>query len=292
MKAVVDVFQAASCLQNESPTAVDNRTGIMILRLSTHRVLLRVLLPMLFVAAFALQPPQSVAQTRLSVFQSGEQLTYKVKYGFIKLGTLVIRTDGPVGSNRVQARMQFWTADVPFLDTKDQIKDVIDSHYLNLIRFEEHSQNGDKKVNKVETYDPSAKTLTYSDDNVSNEVTNNIDPFEDALTLFFNLRAWSQSGASYSFPMRGRDGEKKVTARFTTQLSDQESPGTGDNAVKTRVIEGHADMGSSSPLGANGAFTMYVTNDAAAIPVRIDMKIAVGSISIVLDKVTRAGWSP
>ncbi len=239
-----------------------------------------------------LSAPSAKAQTRLSVFQSGEQLVYKVKFGFVKLGTLVIKTDGPAGGNKVGARMQFWTADVPFLDTHDNITDVIDTHSVHLMRYEEHARNGDKKTNKIFVYDPSAKTLTYSDDNVSGEVTNNVAPFNDALTLVFNLRAWSASGQSYSFAMRGKDGEKKVSAHFTRQESDQESPGTGENAVKTRVIEGQADMGSSSPLGANGKFTMYVTADAAAIPVRIDMSIAVGSISIILEKVQRAGWTP
>ncbi len=232
------------------------------------------------------------AQTRRSVFQSGEQLVYKVKFGFIKLGTLVIKTDGPAGTNKVNARMQFWTAEVPFLDTHDNIQDVIDTHAVHLVRFEEHSRNGDKKTNKTFMYDDVAKTLTYSDDNVSNEVTSDVRPFNDALTLFFNLRTWSASGQSYSFAMRGKDGEKSVSAHFTKLESDQDSPGTGDNSVKTRVVEGQADMGSSSPLGANGKFTMYVTEDAAAIPVRIDMKIAVGSISIVLDQVQRAGWTP
>jgi hypothetical protein len=232
------------------------------------------------------------AQTRRSVFQSGEQLVYKVKFGFIKLGTLVIKTDGAAGGNNIGARMQFWTADVPFLDTHDNITDVIDTHAVHLMRFEEHQRNGDKKTNKSFIYDPGAKTLSYSDDKVTGEVTNNVNPFNDALSLFFNLRTWSASGQSYSFAMRGKDGEKTVAAHFTNREENQETPGTGDDAIKTRIVEGQAAMGSSSPLGANGKFTMYVTEDAAAIPVRIDMSIAVGSISIVLDKVTRSGWTP
>src|SRR5687768_721014 len=61
------------------------------------------------------------AQTRKSVFQTGEELTYKVKFGFIKLGTVSIKTGGPAtgyGPNKVTAKMQFATADVPFLDAK------------------------------------------------------------------------------------------------------------------------------------------------------------------------------
>jgi hypothetical protein len=34
-----------------------------------------------------------------------------------------------------------------------------------------------------------------------------------------------------------------------------------------------------------------VSDDDAAVPVRIDMKIAVGSISLVLDKIKRNDWT-
>ncbi|MDP4198194.1 MAG: DUF3108 domain-containing protein [Bacteroidota bacterium] len=228
---------------------------------------------------------------RKDAFQTGEQLVYNVKYGFIKLGTLVVQT-GAIANGKATAHMQFWTADVPFLNTKTGVTDQFDTRDLTLRSFEEHSQNGDEKTNKYMTYDPEAKSLTYSDDQIKNKVTTGIDPFDDALGLLFNMRAWSgAAGKKYLFHLRGKDGARPVTVQFTNQFSNEQVAALDDKEVRTRILQGNADMGSSSPLGANGAFTAYISDDAAAIPVRIDMSIAVGSISIVLDKVKRPDWT-
>lgn len=233
------------------------------------------------------------AQTRKSVFQTGEELTYKVKFGFIKLGTVVIKTGGPApqfGPNKLNASMQFWTADVPFLDVKSLVKNVIDTNGLYLVHFSTKGQEGNRKEDKQFTYDKAKKTLTYSDHQIKNKVTNNVQPFSDALTLVFNMRAWSASQNRYKFGMRSKDGENNVVVNFTKKFSNQEVEAFDDRAIKTRVVEGMANMGDGAPLGANGKFTAYFTDDAAAIPVKIDMSIAIGSITLELASVKREGW--
>ena len=227
---------------------------------------------------------------RKEVFQQGEELVYRVKYGFLKLGTVVIQTSS-ANDQRVQARLRFWTADVPLLHTRSTVTDEIDARSLNLMRFQEHSENGDVVTNKEMTYDPAKRTLNYSDDQVKNRITTDIRPFNDALCLLFNMRAWSGAGGkAYTFPLRGKDGEKRVTVTFTNEFSNETVPALEDKEVRTRVLQGRAEMGASSPLGADGAFTAYVSDDAAAVPVRIDMSIAVGSISLVLDHIKRTNW--
>jgi hypothetical protein len=243
------------------------------------------------IGAVSMTISPSEAQTRKNVFQAGEKLTYNVKYGPIKLGTVVIQTGGVGADGNATARMQFWTADVPFLDTKTTINDVIDTKNVSIVRFEEHTVNGDKKIDKHFEYNRGAKTLTYTGDGKTGDVTKNVEPFNDALALVFNMRTWSASGKKYSFLMRGKDGQKPVVINFTNKISNEEVPALDDKEIRTRVLEGVANMGSSSPLGADGGFTAYVSDDEAAIPVRIDMKIAVGSISLVLDQVKRQNWT-
>lgn len=244
-------------------------------------------------AFFGMAPiaQQADAQARKAVFQSGEELVYKVKFGFVKLGTVVVRTGTSAGANKMNASLQFWTADNPFLTTKTKIDDVIDTHEVYLVNYKEHTTNGDNATDKNFTYDRGKKQLVYNDAHVQNEVSNNIEPFSDALTLLFNIRTWSGAGQTYGFKMRGKEGQKTVALGFTKQTSDQEVEAFGDDAVKCRVVKGKADMGDSSPLGANGDFTAYVTDDAAAIPARIDMKIAIGSITLELVKATRSGYA-
>jgi hypothetical protein len=237
----------------------------------------------------ALVPQTSLAQARKNVFVPGEQLVYKVKFGFIKLGTVTMQTGNfSADGSTVSAHMTMQTADVPMLNVKSAVTDRFDTKDLTLRSFEEHTMNGDEKSDKYMTYDPAAKTIHYQDEKTPSKVESNVAPYDDALGILYNLRAWSGAvGKKYLFHVHGKDGEKPITLTFTSDMQDQQVPAYGDNDVKTRVVKGMADMGGSGPLGANGAFTAYVTDDAAAIPVRIDMDIAIGSISLVLDKVKR-----
>jgi len=235
----------------------------------------------------------SYGQTRRDVFQPGEQLVYKVKYGPIKLGTVVIQTGQPTADGTLPAHMVLWSADNPFVHTKTEVTDQFDRRDLTLRRFEEHSQNGDQKYDKYMQYDPKAKTITYSDETVTNKVTPDANAYDDALGIFMNMRAWNDVaiGHKYLFHVRSKDGEKPVTLEFTNQTSNESVPALDDKEIRTRVINGMMDLGGSAPLGADGAFTAYLSDDAASVPVRIDMSIAVGHISLVLDKIKRNDWT-
>ena len=82
-----------------------------------------------------------------------------------------------------------------------------------------------------------------------------------------------------------------MTVYFTNEFADEEVPALDDRIVHARILQGTMDLGGSAPLGADGSFTAYVSDDAAAVPVRIDMSIAIGSISLVLDHIKRTGWA-
>jgi hypothetical protein len=88
-----------------------------------------------------------------------------------------------------------------------------------------------------------------------------------------------------------KNGVKPVNVSFTNQFSDEEVPALDNKKVHARVLQGMMDLDGAAPLGADGSFTAYVSDDDAAVPVRIDMSIAVGSISLVLDKIKRNGWT-
>jgi hypothetical protein len=215
-----------------------------------------------------------------------------VKFGFVKLGTLIIETGEHKDGSRIATRMKFWTAQVPFLDSKDVVDDVIDTSAVCLMRFEEHGNDGEKKMNRHFEYDPVKREISYSDQTTTNRIISDVRPFSDALTLFFNLRSWNGSGGKYFFPLRGHAGEKLVSCNFTRNEKEQECPAFDDKEIQTFVIQGRADMGESAPLGANGKFTAYLTKDEASVPIRIEMSIAIGSISLILDKAERTGWQP
>jgi Protein of unknown function (DUF3108) len=244
---------------------------------------------MIVVCAFT----NGAAQTRKDFLQPGEELVYKAKYGFIKLGTVVMQTGNiSADGTTVSARMHFKTVDVPILHAETTDVDQFYTNDLSLHTFEEHTQVGDDKSDKYSTYDRATKTLTYSDEKVSNVVKQNIEPYEDALGIVFNMRAWSGAvGHKYIFYIHTKTGVKPVTVSFTNEFSDEEVAALDDKKVHARILKGTMNLGDSAPLGADGSFTAYVSDDDAAVPVRIDVSIAIGSVSLVLDKIKRTGWA-
>lgn len=231
------------------------------------------------------------SQTRKDFLQPGEELVYKAKYGFLKLGTVVMQTGAKSPDGTVSAHMRFWTADIPFIDARTTVTDQFYTNDLTLHTFEEHSQNGKDKSDKYMTYDRTTKSLLYSDEKKSNVVEHDVQPYDDALGVLFNMRAWSGAvGHKYIFLIHTKDGVKPITVSFTNEFSDEEVPAFEDKKIHTRILKGMMDLGGSAPLGADGSFTAYVTDDAAAVPIRIDVSIAIGSVSLVLEKIKRTGW--
>src|SRR5579872_2325873 len=118
------------------------------------------LLPIFFLfCIFFSNYSNSLAQRKNPVFMTGERLTYKVKFGFVKLGTIVFETGSYIGNSHINARMKFWTAQVPFLDAKTTVDDIIDTTGICVMHFEEHGRDGKKKSNLQFTYDPTARTI-------------------------------------------------------------------------------------------------------------------------------------
>jgi hypothetical protein len=232
------------------------------------------------------------AQTRKNYLQPGEELAYKAKFGFIKLGTVVMQTGAISSDGTVSERMHFRTADNPFLHAETTDIDKFYTNDLSLHTFEEHTQVGDDKSDKYSSYDRTTKTLTYSDEKETNVVKHDVEPYEDALGIVLNMRAWSGAvGHKYIFYIHTKTGVQPVTVNFTNEFSDEEVAALDDRKVHTRILKGTMNLGDSAPLGADGSFTAYISDDDAAVPVRIDVSIAIGSVSLVLDKIKRTGWT-
>ncbi len=253
-----------------------------------NRILSAALATMIVVIAFA----NGSAQTRKNFLQSGEELTYKVKFGFVKLGTVVIQT-GTISNGMVNTHLHFWTASVPLLNATTTDNEQYYADDLTLHTLTEHATDGDAKTYIISSYDRASKTLNYADEKTKNTVTQKVEPYDDALGVLFNMRAWSgAAGHKYIFLIHTTTGVKPVTLNFSNQLTDEEVPASNGKKVHARVVHGTMDLGKSAPLGADGSFTAYLSNDAAAVPIRIDMSIAIGSISLVLDTIKRTGWAP
>lgn len=234
-----------------------------------------------------------------AVFRAGEELVYAVKWNFIPLGRIIIRTNiDSADTNRVMVLMVVEsTPGLPFISIRDVNRSVIDRNHSNTLRYTGKHWKGDDTLSIEYVYDQETKTLTFSEwdltENVSlhREVSNDIPPFVDGNALFFYARWRSSSGKSFRVPTVV-DGKLSYTTLTFSGEREAIEVDAIPGPVVVRKYTGRAEWTGGSSAGLSGEFTGWVSDDPAAVPVRAEMQIALGSITIELEQWKRSGWTP
>lgn len=233
------------------------------------------------------------------VFQAGEELTYSVKWNFFRLGTVIIRTQiDSTDTNLVRAEMIVESASgLPFISVRDVNRSIITRDNSKTLQYTGRHQNGDETVLIEYEYDRETRILASFEKNLTDnivtqqEVTQDIPPFVDGNALFFYARWRSRSGKTFRVPTVVGG---KLSYTFLTYSGEKEDLEIGgvSHPIAVRKYTGHAEWNGGTSAGITGEFTGWVSDDLAAVPVRAEMKIALGSITLELEKWQRDGWRP
>ena len=251
----------------------------------------------------ALSGPASAGEPTLfnRVFQPGEELRYKAKWKFIRLGTVIVRTLRDHNSEDPQdfkVVMQVESnPDLAFLWIREWNESLMDPATLSSKRFRGKHRNGDSYVDIRQSYDRQRRTAVYteSDGNtgtiVSSDTLNNVDSYVEGPSLFFYTRCISHSIGVKRVPtlVKGRIAATELS--FGGDYEEVEI-GAVDHPVRTRRYQGHAEWTGGSSAGVTGEFTGWISDDEAAVPIAAEMKVLIGSIRLELEQWIRPGWSP
>ncbi len=235
-----------------------------------------------------------------SVVQPGEELQYKVKYGFVRLGTVVVKTEqDPYSHDPNMVRVTF-TMDtdpkIPFLNVHEYSESTMNRWRLTSERFYgEHAKKG-HKIRVRFQYDEPHKLVWWDRTDLATGATlnhdtiHNMQPFLEGPSLFTYGRAMSGSHDVVTMPILvdGAVGSAKLDYTKGRAYVDVDA---FDEHVRTRKYQGETNTAVST-AAMTGPFTVWVSDDDAAVPVRLEMKIVVGSITMELEKWNRPGWQP
>ncbi len=242
----------------------------------------------------------SAAQAAGGALQVGEELQYKVKYGFIRIGTLTVRTFRDPASAEPQAlhvAMQLRSADgLPFVHIREYSESIL-SAVDNFSRclYAKDESSDPPTVTRV-AYDEGRRVITYRMENMRSGATLRADtlrgaaPHLDGPTMLAFTREHAQCNCLERVPtlVGGNMAATVLDFRHAPEMIDI---GAWDDAIRVRRYDGRAEW-STATEGMSGAFTGWISDDNAAVPIRSEMKIAVGSIAIDLEKWNRPGWTP
>jgi len=229
-------------------------------------------------------------------FMVGEVLRYKVKWTFFRLGTVTIRQLSANSSDPTQFLLEMSVQSNPSLP-------FIDVNFLHQTHLTTASQCLVRET-IISGEDPSERTLYWYDaasqqifmvDSAGGKLTRRDSllikaPCYDALGLLMRSRGLSGSGISLTMPTLNDYEIKPTEITFPNEVEEIEVAAL-DRPIRARRVEGTAKWVGRSFAGMSGPFRAWVSDDEAAVPLKANVEIFLGSIILELESFERPGWS-
>lgn len=253
----------------------------------------------LLLSAILLLQSFTNADSQSKVFADGEQLNYVVYYGFIRLGEVRMnvegrKTEGDKIIYSVRSTMKSYDG-IPFVSLNSMFESEIvfdgKEAYSRRFKATEHKDDGVFTVEYNFNYDSS---LTYikkttngnidRDDKVS--FNRNI-KFQDGLSLFYSARINSFKPENYLIPVFMNESETSVSYYFSSTPDKIEIKLFDDDLSSVRCT-GTANF--TGVFGLTGEFAGWFSNDEERIPLRSQMNVIIGNVTLELDSYKRTGW--
>lgn len=232
-------------------------------------------------------------------FQPHETYQYSVKWKFLRLGTISItRLDDGSDPNTLRISMLVESnPSIPFVDIREYNESLIDAATLTTIEYYGDFRNRRTRKEFRHIYDTENGTIYhYEWDSNTGEVLYedtlyNAPSFVNGPSLLSFARARSCSGTIIDVPTYVRGAVANTRMDFTHGVREI-SISAWPYPVRVRKYNGIAEWEGGTSQGLSGDFTGWISDDFAAVPIRAEMKVLLGSIRIDLESWERPDWTP
>lgn len=254
-----------------------------------HRVLV-CFLCLVVAPSFVPHPTWSQLRYVPTPFRPGEQLTYSVKWGFIRLGTIRVRQSmaAPMTGDTLLVELEGASAaGLPFISVQFLTTALLDVQRPVNIRYELLS-GSDRRSSTVYATDgsrSSALAVTTEDDRVVRTDSLQADPpFYDGTGLFMFTRCAAGSDTTLTLPTVMEHALGTTTITFSSAVEMVSVPAYG-RPIRSHPFHGTTDWVGSSFAGMSGGFRGWVSTDDARRVLRAEVKLFLGSARIELEEI-------
>jgi len=236
------------------------------------------------------------------VFREGEVLRYKVKWTVFRLGTVTLRTfrdSACTGPNDYKVSFQAESnPDIGIICVRGYFESTMDAVSLVSKRVWGLERTGEKFTETCATLDEATGRLGYTVVDKNTDVTIDTDTLENVTTccqsasLLAFARAVSHTMGLYQVPSFV-DGRMAATDVIFRGEKEEIEIGAFEWPIRTRMVSGQTRWGEGTGVaGFSGEFTGWFSDDDAAVPIRAEAKVIVGSIVVELEEWDRPDWFP
>jgi hypothetical protein len=245
----------------------------------THR------LRSVFLAGLSLWTVAGPAQSAALPFPVGETLHYKIYWNFIPVGTTVIETvsketeDGPrIAITLANRSYPVLSALYPVRDHAESLLDPVSGLPL---RYEQQLHQGFYHSDQVTVFDHAGRQAHWTDRRNGEAEVFAIEPdTRDLLGFLYHMRGERlEPQRTYSFHLVADRGVSTVELQ-TFGYETMEHDGS---PVSCLVMEPSGDF--IGLFTRTGRIRMWVTDDEARLCLRMETRVRIGKVKLILDRV-------
>ncbi|HEY6843073.1 MAG TPA: DUF3108 domain-containing protein [Thermoanaerobaculia bacterium] len=231
-----------------------------------------------------------LAATLTDTFNVGETLDYDLTWLAINGGGMRL-TIGVAPADPAHYRITSVAKTNPsfamILSVRDAVMSVVNRSDFSTVRYEKHTVEHNKPKDDVTTIDEAHGSATRTRPNKTPQTVAVPRPVFDPLSLVYHLRALNlQPGTVQRFTVYA---DAKVYT-LEADVLRTETIGTSAGSFQTVVVE--PKMQGAGIFKDEGTMTIWFTNDARHIPVRIRSELKVGSITANLRAMSAGAADP
>ncbi len=221
-------------------------------------------------------------------FTMGEELTYDVNYGFITAGEAKMMIPRYATMNNRQCfHVEFTVRSTGFFDNfykvRDKYESFLDTEALVPWRFIQTIREGSYKRDFEATFDHYKLTAKTKDGEYP------IEPLtQDVLSAFYFMRTQSYDGFRPGQKVYLKNFYKDSVYVLTVKYLGKQEIKVEAGTFKTILLE--PIMKEGGLFKASGRIIVWVTDDEKKIPVQVDAKIPIGSITSELTSIKGVQW--
>jgi hypothetical protein len=234
-------------------------------------------------ARVTLPPPgqRDVLPAVIQPFRPGESLKFSVQYGFIKAGSAYLEVPDVKDWNGHQvynlvARAESNSFFSHFYKVRNRIESYWDKQGLFSWRYTENRREGGYRAKNEITFDHERHEARYADGR-SFPVPPQV---QDALSCFYYTRFQALPlGGSIVFDYHASGRSQPLEVKVLGRESIQTPAGKFDCVAIEPILK------AGGIFKNKGRLVIWITEDDRRMPVLMKSKVAIGSISVVLQKV-------
>jgi hypothetical protein len=229
---------------------------------------------------------KTVSQEKTAAFKAGEWLRYKMSYsGFLRAGTAILKIEETSlnGEKVFHTTGKGWTSGMIkwFFKVDDVYESYFDKDTIKPYLFKRNIDEGGYKKNRITKFDYTSNKAYIQDFRNQTDTTMVFSEVQDILSSFYYLRNQDTKGLKKGDEIAIDLFIDSQVYPFKLRFLGKEVLNTKFGKVNCLVIKPMVQSGRT--FRAQESVTIWITDDANKIPIKMKADLAVGSLRAELE---------